>query len=329
MPVKKIDDESALNNFTEYTMINSRNLTPYFGFTEDEVRVLCDRFDMDFESVKKWYIGYLINGQHMYNPNSVCTAIHFHSLESYWKNTSAFGTINRYITLDFEGLKEDVIRMLEGERIPVNTKTFQNDLSIIRSRDDALTALIHLGYLAYDEDFEEAYLPNYEVSDAYQAALATGSWTDIAKTISRCQELLNATIRQQTDRVAQLIDLAHEAYTSVLKYNDENALSCVITMAYFTAPAYYNVIRELSAGKGFADFVFLPRREAGRRPAMIIELKYDQDADTAIRQIREKRYAGVLQGYEKEILLVGINYDKETKQHQCVIEQITGFADEN
>ena len=165
------------------------------------------------------------------------------------------------------------------------------------------------------------------MASAYQAALATGNWSDIARTISRCQELLTETIRQNESRVAELIDLAHETYTSVLKYNDENALSCVITMAYFTAPAYYNIIRELPAGKGFADFAFIPRREAGARPAMIVELKYDQSADTAIRQIREKRYAGALKGCEKEILLVGINYNRETKQHQCAIQRISGLQD--
>ena len=92
----------------------------------------------------------------------------------------------------------------------------------------------------------------------------------------------------------------HEQNTSILKYNDENVLSCVLTMAYFTAPAYYNVIREMPSGKGFADFVFLPRANAGNRPAMIIELKYNQSAETALKQIKEKRYQGALSGIAGE-----------------------------
>lgn len=304
LPIKKIKDESALNNFKEYTMLNSKQLTKYFGFTEDEVKALCQTYDMDFESVKEWYNGYLINGYHMYNPNSVYQAMIDHDLDSYWKNTSAFDTINTFITLNFDGLKNDILTMLAGGSIPVNVSTFQNDLTIINSKDEALTALIHLGYLGYNSITEEAYIPNFEVSLAYHSALATGNWSEIAKTISRCQELLTATIRQDTEKVAEIIELAHEAYTSVLKYNDENSLSCVLTMAYFTAPAYYNVIRELPSGKGFADIVLLPRRDAGNRPAMILELKWDQTADTAIQQIKENRYPGKLAEYQNNILLV-------------------------
>ncbi len=323
LPIKKIKDESALNNFAEYTMLESNELTPYFGFTEKEVEGLCEKYEMDFASVKEWYNGYLIDGLHMYNPNSVYRAMVTKKLNSYWKNTSAFDTINTYITLNYEGLKEDILSMLAGGRVPVNVNTFQNDLSIIGSKDEALTALIHLGYLGYDAVMEEAYIPNYEVSLAYQAALATGEWKEIAASISRCQELLNATIRGNTDKVAELVELAHSSYASLLKYNDENALSCVLTMAYFTAPAYYNVIREFPSGVGFADLVLIPRTDAGDRPAIILELKWNKEADSAIRQIKERRYTGNLKGYGKKILLVGISYDKksENKKHECVIEE--------
>lgn len=322
LPVKKIKDESALNNFAEYTMINSKPLTKYFGFTEEEVKALCEQYDMDFESVKEWYNGYLIDGIHMYNPNSVYQCIYRDELDSYWKNTSAFDTINTFITMNYEGLKDDIMEMLSGGKIYVNVNTFRNDFTTISSKDEAMTALIHLGYLGYDADNCEAYIPNFEVSLAYQAALATGEWKEIAESISRCQELLNMTIRGNDERVAELIELAHETYTSVLKYNDENSLSCVLTMAYFTAPAYYNIIRECPAGKGYADFVFVPRKNAGTRPAMVVELKCDTSVDTAITQIKEKGYTEVLKDYGKEVLLVGISYNRETKKHTCKIEKI-------
>ena len=325
LPIKKIKKESALNNFREYTMADSKEFTPYFGFTEKETEELCRRYDMNFDSVKAWYNGYLISGQHMYNPNSVYQAMVDHSLESYWKNTSAFDTINTFITLNFDGLKEDVMRMLSGDKVYVDIKGFENDLSAINDRYDALTALIHLGYLAYDKNERSAYIPNYEVKEAYQSALSKGKWSEIAKSISRCEELLFSTIRGDTEKVAELIELSHETYTSVLKYNDENSLSCAITMAYFTAPAYYTVIRELPSGKGFADIALIPRADSGNKPAMIIELKWDKNSDTAIKQIKENRYAGKLKGYANEILLVGINYDKDTKKHECVIESMNGI----
>jgi len=322
LPIKKIRDESALNNFREYTMIDSKEFTPYFGFTEDETKELCKKYDMNFESVKEWYDGYHINNEHMYNPNSVYQAMLDHSLESYWKNTSAFDTINTFITLNFDGLKEDVMKMLSGGKVSVITDKFKNDLSVINSKDDALTALIHLGYLGYDAERRKAFIPNFEVATAFHLALETGNWSEIADTLTRCDEILWATIDGEAEKVAELLELSHDTYTSILKYNDENALSCAITMAYFTAPAYYTVVRELPSGKGFADIALIPRADSGNKPAMIIELKYDKTADTAIRQIKEKRYAGALKGYGKEILLVGVNYDKESKEHECVIEKV-------
>lgn len=326
LPIKKIKDESALNNFSEYTMLRSRPITQYYGFTEDEVKSLCAEHGMDYDSMKSWYDGYLIDGMHMSNPNSVVEAINNGEYSSYWKNTSSFETINNFITLNYDGLKDDVLTMLAGGKAKVSPKNFQNDLSSIRSKNNALTALIHLGYLAYDAVKGKAYIPNYEVSTAFEAALeyGQGEWADIAKAISTCDELLDETIDGNSERVAELLELAHDAYASHLKYNDENSLACVLTMAYFTAPAYYNVIRELPAGKGFADFAFIPRQDAGDRPAMIIELKYDQSAETAIKQIKEKRYAGALKGYAGKILLVGVNYEsegKDKKKHSCVIEE--------
>ena len=324
LPIKKIQDESALNNFREYTMLDSYPITEYFGFTEDEVRELCEKYDMDFESAKAWYNGYLIDGKHMYNPNSVSMAMDRHKFDSYWKNTSSFASINTFITMNYAGLKDDIMTMLAGGMVMVDPRSFQNDLSEIHSKDDALTALIHLGYLGYDAAMLSAYIPNYEVAEAFQMALKTGCWKEIAKAVSICDELLMATIAGKADRVAELVELAHDTYTSVLKYNDENSLSCVLTMAYFTAQGYYNIIREMPSGKGFADFAFIPRANAGWRPAMVVELKYNQSADTAIRQIKEKRYQGALSGYDDKILLVGINYDIEggdKKHHTCVIEE--------
>lgn len=321
LPIKKIKDESALNNFKEYTMLESYPITQYFGFTEDEVRSLCDEYHMDFETTKAWYNGYLIDGMHMYNPNSVSEAMERHKFGSYWRNTSSFDSINTFITMNYAGLKEDVMKMLAGGCVRVNTNTFRNDFTSIASKDDVLTALVHLGYLGYDCDKKKAFVPNYEVATAFEAALQTGGWKEIAKAISICDELLDETIEMNAVRVAELVELAHETYTSVLTYNDENSLSCVLTMAYFTAPAYYQIIREMPTGKGFADFVLIPRANAGDRPAMVIELKYDQSADAAINQIKNKRYQGALAGYHDRILLVGINYDKDTKKHECVIEE--------
>ena len=200
LPIKKIKDESALNNFREYTMMDSYPITEFYGFTEEEVKGLCDRFDMDFESTKSWYNGYLIDGMHMYNPNSVSMAMDRHRYDSYWRNTSSFASINTFITMNYEGLKDDVMKMLSNGRVRVKTTTFKNDFSTIASKDDALTALIHLGYLGYDAEKKSAFIPNYEVATAFEAALETGEWKEIAKAISTCDELLDETIEGNADR---------------------------------------------------------------------------------------------------------------------------------
>ena len=187
LPIKKIKDESALNNFREYTMLKSKPITKYYGFTEEEVKQLCQKYDMDFDSVKAWYNGYLIDGIHMYNPNSVTQAMIDQDCDSYWRNTSSFSSINTFITMNYAGLKDDIMTMLAGGKVIVDTRSFQNDLSDIHSKDDALTALIHLGYLGYDADRKSAYIPNYEVAEAFQMALKTGTWDEISWCIIRIQ----------------------------------------------------------------------------------------------------------------------------------------------
>lgn len=321
LPIKKIKDESALNNFREYTMLDSVQLTKYYGFTEDEVKELCEKYDMPFDEMKKWYNGYLINGIHMYNPNSVCQAINRHKISFYWTNTSSFSSINNYITLNFDGLKENIIQTLSGEQVHVNTMTFSNDLSQIHSKDESLTALIHLGYLAYNEQEDTAYLPNYEIRLAYKAALCTGPWKNIAGLIERSEQLLKFTIDGDEDQVINLVEAVHDTYSSVFTYNNENSLSCVITMAYFTAYAYYDINREFHSGKGFIDFVFVPMKWTDK-PPIIIELKYGKSAEDAIKQIKERGYTSAFNNHP-EVILVGINYDKDdiNKKHTCIIEK--------
>ena len=203
LPIKKIKDESTLNNFREYTMLDSYPITEYYGFTEDEVRGLCEEYDMDFDIVKAWYNGYLIDGMHMYNPNSVSMAMKRKDFDSYWRNTSSFASINTFITMNYAGLKDNIMTMLSGGKVRVNTGTFKNDFTTISSKDDALTALIHLGYLGYDADRKKAFIPNYEVATAFEAALQTGEWSEIAKAISICDELLDETIEGNADRVIE------------------------------------------------------------------------------------------------------------------------------
>ncbi len=326
LPIKKYGTQSAMTDFREYTMVSPTKLAEYVGFTEAEVEALCKKYGMDFENMRAWYDGYSFNRiHHVYSPNSVMNALQNEEFCNYWTMSETFESLQYYISMNFDGLKDAVIQMLGGQRTEIDIITFQNDMTSFRSKDDVLTLLVHLGYLAYDSQTQEAYIPNREVAEVFKASVRGGEWKPVENAIKQAEKLLDATIRGDGDAVAASLELAHEACSSVLTYNDENSLACSIYIAYYTAKNYYTIIRELPAGKGFADYAFIPRKNTDK-PAMIIELKYDKDADTAIRQIKEKRYAGVLDDYAGNLLLVGINYDRDAKgegakRHSCVIEK--------
>lgn len=321
LPVKKYKGESALNNFDEFTMIGADILAEFVGFTETEVLQLCEEYEMDFGEMKRWYDGYLLRENlHVYNPKSVTDAIRRKKIANYWTRTVAYESLRDYISMNFDGLEDAVVWMLAGGKCSVNMDTFENDMTSFKSRDDVLTMLIHLGYLAYDERTGEVRIPNEEVRAAFANAVQGTGWTPVIQAIRQSARLLEKTWNKEADAVAQGIDEVHMANTSILEYNNENALSCVITLAYYNAVNEYTLIREFPTGRGYADIVFLPRKHS-ERPAMVVELKYDKSAESAIRQIKEKGYTKALGSYSGNLLLVGINYDKEKKKHSCIIEE--------
>ncbi len=321
LPIKKYNTESALNNFCEYTMIRPGKMSNALGFTHEEVEMLCHKHGMDMTEMERWYDGYRIGkASRMFNPYSVMKAINNEEYGSYWTSTGAYDSVKTYIQMNFEGLKDDIIRMLAGERVYVNTSKFTNDMNNVRSKHDVLTVLIHLGYLAYDDDTKRCYVPNKEVSDELLNAVEDTSWSRLIDAITASQDLLNDTIACNEQAVSRAIDLAHDENTSILAYNDENSLACVLSIAYIWAKNEYIIHREYATGKGYADLVMIPRRNVDK-PALVVELKFNHTADTAIDQIKRKEYPAKIAEYTGCILLVGISYDKETKQHECKIEK--------
>ena len=304
-------------------MVEPRKMAHFFGFTKDEVRSLTQKYDMDFSELEKWYDGYQIgNEQSIFNPNSVMQAIDAGRCRSFWAATGAFDAVAHYIQMNFDGLKDDIIQMLAGGRCKVNPTKFQNDMSIIRSKDDALTVLIHLGYLSYSWQKSECYIPNKEVAGEMVNAIEANNWTVVMKALEASEQLLQATLRGDEEAVARGVDAAHDEHTSILSYNDENSLACVLSLAYYYAHNDYVIHRELATGKGFADIVLIPRKNV-ESPAILVELKYNQDAETAISQILRKQYPAKVAEYTGDLLLVGINYDKKEKTHQCRIVKVT------
>ncbi len=325
LPVKKYGQHSALNMFWEYSMINQFAFEEYTGFTETEVRILCEQYQMDFEETSSWYDGYRFKKfRHIYNPRSVVAAMSCRDFSSYWTSTETYDALKIYIDMDFDELRSDIVKMLGGESIRVNTLTYQNDMRNFMVKDDVLTLLIHLGYLGYDSQTEEAFIPNKEIVREFENAMRVGGWTEVMRVLKASEKLLEDTLRGDADSVAAMLDNAHTEVASVLTYNDENSLGCAIGLAYYSARKDYRLIREFPTGKGFADVLFLPLPHTNK-PALVVELKYDRTVTAAIQQIKNRHYTQALENYSGEILLVGINYDKDEpdKPHSCVIEKIS------
>ena len=321
LPIKKYETQSALNNFLEYSMVEPRKMGPFFGFTIDEVHMLADKYGMGYDELEKWYDGYQIGDcLSMFNPNSVMQAVDIGRCRSFWTATGSFDAVANYINMNYDGLKDDIICMLGGGRVKVNPTKFQNDMSVIRSKDDVLTVLIHLGYLSYNWRRNECYVPNMEVGGELVNAVEENRWEHVAQALQQSEKLLEATLRGDNETVARMISDAHSENTSILSYNDENSLACVISLAYYFARNDYHIHREYPTGGGYADLVMIPRNNVDK-PALVIELKKDKTVQAAISQIKQRNYPQQVAHYTGDILLVAINYDKETKTHTCQIER--------
>ena len=318
LPIKKYGEHSAINVFYEYSMTDAKPISEFTGFTENEVKFLCKKYNKPFEQMKRWYDGYCLDGISIYNPKSVVESILRDNFGNYWTKTETYEALKVYIQTNFDGLRDKIVKLIAGEKVKINPDKFQNDMTTFNSADDVLTLLVHLGYLTYNDNM--AWVPNSEVAQEFINSIEDGGWEEVMRSVRASDELLKATLACDEEKVAELIEQSHQDNTSILKYNDENSLSCVLSLAYYSSRKSYIIERELPAGKGFADLVFKPRSN-NINPAMIVELKHDNSVESAIEQIKEKQYTDCLKDYSGEILLVGINYDKETKKHSCKIEK--------
>ncbi len=321
LPIKKYGTHSALNMFREFSMEAPLELAPYVGFTSEEVRSLCEKYSRSFEECQRWYDGYSFQeAGEVYNPHSVVEAISSGKFDTYWNQTETYEALKIYISMNFDGLRDSIIKLLAGERQMVNTKTFSNDMTSFQSADDVLTLLVHLGYLGYDNSKEEVFIPNQEIAREYYNAITTTDWDIVARALKQSEKLLQAVLAKDDESVAKGIEEAHME-TSHIQYNDENALSYTLSLAFYSARQKYKIFRELPTGKGYADLVFLPRPLHAELPALVLELKWDKNAKAAIQQIRDRRYGKALENYAGKLLAVGICYDKETRKHECMIEE--------
>ena len=323
LPIKKYGTHSALNMFDEFSMLSSKGIEKYIGFTDEEVINLCGQYDVSFDDMKSWYDGYRLNGVELYCPRSVIKAIDERIFGGYWTETETYEALAKYIAMNFDGLHDTLEELLADQPQTVDTRTFTNDMVTFANKDDILTLLIHLGYLGYESADKTVYIPNKEIADEFVVSMkATGLWKETIATVLQSRQLLADTLQGKSDVVAQAIEKVHDSNSSVINYNNEQSLRFIILIAYYYAKEKYEIIQEMPSGKGFADIMFIPKHNVDTAVylPMVIELKWDQAAQTAIGQIRGRNYPERLKGFEK-ILLVGISYDKDSKKHECIIEE--------
>ncbi len=349
LPIKKYGKHSALNMFDEYSVISPMQLASYTGFTEEEVKDLCEKYGRMFDPIKEWYDGYevsdiippdpgyeeqKITGREkkakrysLYSPLSVVKAISNGVIQNYWNKTESYEALSEYIRMNYDGLKDAVVLMMDGGSVKADIGTYQNDMTTFSGRDDVLALLIHLGYLKYNSETGEVTIPNKEILDEFKSSTRSEEWIETFTSFTKSQELLNATWNCNEEKAAELLEWFHDT-TEKKTYNSEAVLSYTVQMAYYAGQKYYTTIQELDSGKGYADLVYLPAPKHPDKPALLIELKYDKTIKTAADQIREKNYPQTLEHYKDNLLLVSINYDRNAgstdvlyKHHSCSIEK--------
>ncbi|MBQ9394968.1 MAG: PD-(D/E)XK nuclease domain-containing protein [Proteobacteria bacterium] len=318
--MKKYKTQSSLNQFDEYTMLRPLVLEPFVGFLSSEVDALCEKFGMDRAEAAEWYDGYMfLHEHHVYNPCSLARAMKNREYGSYWTQTDSFESLLDYINADLDGIYDDVMCLIGGGRVNVDTGAYDNSFTVPKNKNQCFTLLTHIGYLAYDAEVSQVFIPNEEVRMAFRSALEACSWPDAIKPYQRSRWFIQSILAEDNAAVARMVEDTHQNMTSILAYNNENALSCVISVLCFFAENQYKVIREFPTGKGFADIVLLPKKRIPV-PAIVIELKFKKEVKTAIDQIHENHYPDSLKDFYGELILVGISYNKK-KAHECVIER--------
>ncbi len=322
LPIKKDGSESAISDFDEFSALEPGEFAEFTGFTESEVKTLCEKYSMDFTEIKKWYDGYCFGSEKsIYNPYSVMKALDRKKTRSYWRKTSAAEALITYVNLGGDDLQEKIARLIAGEAVTVYTDDFENDLETFKTDDDLLTLLIHLGYLSYDDSTSLARIPNAEIQDEFSRILKKAKNKKLLELVRRSQKLFEDTLNGNAEAVAEAIQQVRDSNYAPMYYNDEQALRYAVKFAYIVCEDRYTRIEELPTGRGIADIVYLPD-QGERLPALLIELKWNKDENSAIEQIKDNNYPSVLKNYSGNIILVGINYDEKTKVHSCGIETV-------
>ncbi len=319
LPIAKYSSGSELNMFHEFDFVNDNVYDAYFGFDEKEVRDLCLKINtVSYQEMKHWYDGYYTStGDRLFNPRSVSNALTRGVCLNYWTETGPMNEIADCIEHNVDEVREDIVKLVSGIPIETELTGYSAAEQQLKTRGDILSAMVVYGFLSYYNGYLK--IPNHELMEKYQKVLSRDSMGEIKEIVDSSKMMLEATLAMDERKVAELLETVHDREIPFLNYNDENSLSCIITLCYLYARKDYHIVREEKSGKGYCDYLFYPRKNKGT--AIILELKVNNTAEYAIRQIKQKNYIQKAAEFDS-VLLVGIAYDKVQKVHGCLIEKI-------
>lgn len=319
--------------FYEYTMAEEEKYSEYFGFTEGEVDELYKRYqaqkqnpeNVTREGLRIWYDGYHTKaGERVYNPRSVVAALTNNNLGNYWTSSGPYDEIFYYIRENVDAVRDDLALLVSGIPVQAKVREYAATSMNLRTKNEIFSAMVVYGFLNYENGYVS--IPNKELMDKFADMLQKEpSLGYVYRLAAESSKMLQATKDGNTELMSKILEYAHNTESPLLNYNNEAELTMIVNMVYLSARDSYRIEREDKAGIGYVDFIFYPlyKNEDG----IILELKVDNTAEAAVRQIKEKNYALKFKGklgqdpeYTGRILAVGISYNKKTKQHNCKVE---------
>lgn len=338
LPIAKYSSGSELNMFAEFTMVNSPMFGTYFGFTDDEVDDLYERYCRECEKQRKiknvtrkglrdWYNGYYTkSGERVYNPRSVVFALQFNNLANYWTSSGPYDEIYYYIRNNVSDVRDDLALMAAGESVSAKIQEYAATSMNLSTRDEIYSAMVVYGFLSYLNG--KVSIPNRELMEKFDELLMKNESLGYVYHLAKeSEKMLKATLAGDTHTMEKILELVHDTEVPLLSYNHETELSAIVNLVYLAARDSYRVEREDKAGVGYVDFIFYPYDLTA--DGIILELKVDHTPEEAIQQIKDRKYAlkfvprlAEQKKYTGKILAVGIGYEKTEKKHRCRVESL-------
>ena len=335
LPIAKYSDGSELNMFQEYSIATRVKFCEYFGFLDSEVDDLFGRYlktvrnpQISRDDLRSWYDGYYTKGgDRVYNPRSVICALTNNELANYWTSSGTYDSVFSYIKDNISKVQDDITVLYAGGRVPSDIQEYAASSMRLETKDEIYSSMVVYGLLTYKDG--AVSIPNRELMDSFSVMMKRErSLGYIYNLANASRKMLSATLSGDTETMADILKLAHDTEAPVLSYNSEIELAAVVNLVYLAARDRYRVEREDKAGEGYVDFIFYPERRS--EDGIILELKVDDTAEHAIRQIKERNYAlrftgklGEKPKYTGRILAVGISYSRKTKEHFCKVEVLS------